>query len=297
MNKFNILSAGEILFDCFPDKICLGGAPFNFIYHIIKLTGNGVFISRIGEDDLGKKIKLFFEERNVSAAFLQTDFNHLTGKVDVITDENGIPDFTIKKNAAYDFIEINREILDCAKKSDLFYFGTLAQREGKSGNTILKLAENSKIRFLDLNLRKDCFDENIVKKSLELSTILKASEDEFNYLCRLFCLSGKTEKEKIKEICSRFNIKSVCVTKGENGSVIFNKGVFSKYKLPAGIIADTVGAGDAFSAILAIGYLSNWETDKISEIANKFAAATCLFEGALPLNDDFYNFYRGIIQN
>ncbi len=135
-----IVSIGEILFDCFPDKEVIGGAPFNFFYHIKKLTDNAEFISRVGNDEKGELLINFLNENNINSNYVQMDDEHPTGIVNVKIDEKGIPDFDIVPNCAYDFIEINNEINKLIQSdTSLLYFGTLAQRNEVSRQTIQSL--------------------------------------------------------------------------------------------------------------------------------------------------------------
>ena len=169
----NITSFGEILFDVYPGKKTLGGAPFNFIYHIKKLTGSGNFISRIGDDDLGKKI-LSLADSNKLGNYIQIDNEHLTGVANANLDKNKIPHWQIELNRAYDFIENNAAIESLVeKKSDCLYFGTLAQRNEKSRNTIRELFDKNIKYFCDLNIRQNFYSREIIESSLTASNAVK----------------------------------------------------------------------------------------------------------------------------
>ncbi len=128
MNR--VTSIGEVLFDVYPGSKTLGGAPFNFIYHIIKLTGTGNFVSRVGNDSAGNEIIDFLKKKHISTDFIQVDNQHSTGESIATLNERKIPSWKIKTPSAYDFIEINDEIVNLVNdKTDCLYFGTLAQRE------------------------------------------------------------------------------------------------------------------------------------------------------------------------
>jgi fructokinase len=156
-----IVSIGEILFDCFQDKKLIGGAPFNFFYHICKLTDNAEFISRIGNDKNGKTIINFLKKNNINTKYI--DEKHPTGSVNINVDKDGNPTFVIIPNCAYDFIELTPEIIELIESdTSLLYFSTLAQRKDVSRKTIQSLLNKNIKYFLDLNLRGNYYSKEIL---------------------------------------------------------------------------------------------------------------------------------------
>ena len=289
-----ITSIGEILFDVYPSYKRLGGAPFNFIYHVWKLTGRGNFISRIGSDDNGKAVMKYLEQTGINTKYIQTDNTHPTGTVQVALAEDKSPSFTIAEDQAYDFIEFTEETDNLiSNKTALLYFGTLAQRNEISRDSIqAEWGKNIKY-FCDLNLRQNFYSEQIIRRSLTHCDILKANLDELKIINELI-LNKKFKIELCsKELMEKFNIGLVCITMGEGGSILFNRDSSHRYKNPVNGIVDTVGAGDAFAAILAIGYLRNWEIEKINQTASEFAGDICIIEGAIPDDDFIYMKYKG----
>ena len=198
-----ITSIGEILFDVYGNQKKLGGAPFNFIYHIIKLTGQGNFVSRIGNDESGEKIRRILNEKKISDQFLQTDQTHKTGVAKTNLNNNKVPDFVIKENCAYDFINQTDDLLKVVNdQTDCLYFGTLAQRNETSRKTIQSLFDKRIKYFCDLNIRQKFYSKEIIEKSLYAADVLKLNEDELKLVNK-----GETliQKDKVKVTLSGLN--------------------------------------------------------------------------------------------
>ena len=296
MNE-NIVSIGEILFDVYPAYKKLGGAPFNFIHHIWKLTGNGKFISRIGNDSNGKEILSFLTAINFDASYIQTDDEHPTGTVNVKLRDDKTPDFIINKNTAYDFIEKNKSTDELINSANIFYFGTLAQRNEKTRETIQSYFERETKYFCDINIRQDFYSAELIKSCLKNSNVVKINSDELNIINYLLLNDNYDLDKSSEKLMREYNIDLLCVTMGEDGSLLLNQNERSKYCVKANSIVDTVGAGDAYAAVLCIGYLRNWSLEDINKIASEFAADICGIEGAVPKNDNFYDKYRNAINN
>lgn len=290
-----ITSIGEILFDVYPDKKKLGGAPFNFIYHVINLIGNGNFISRVGNDGNGNKIISFLKRNNISTKFIQIDKTHSTGEAKPTLSDSKVPDWKIKLNRAYDFIKPSKEIDDLIENNIVcLYFGTLAQRKEESRKTIQSLF-NKKIKyFCDLNIRQNFYSKEIIKKSLKVANVLKLNEDELKLVNKLILNSNYEFEKSSLEIKNNFNIDLLCVTKGEDGAVLFKDDEINNYKTKINKdgIVDTVGAGDAYASILCIGFLKNWSLEKINKTASEFAGKIVKINGALPDKISFYDDFK-----
>jgi len=287
-----ITSIGEILFDVFKDDKKLGGAPFNFIYHIIKLTGKGNIISRIGNDENGNKILNYFNSKKISSDHLQIDKQLPTGKAIVNLDEEKIPNWIIDKVCAYDFIEMKDDIDELIRKTDCLYFGTLAQRKSVSRNTIQSLFNRQIKYFCDLNIRQYYFTKEIIELSLRASDVLKINEDELVLLNNRFLHEKYDLIKSAVQIKNSYDIDLLCVTCRENGSYLFRKDEIDYYRPSVYKAVDTVGAGDAYAAVLCIGYLEEWDLKKLNKTANDFAGKIVMIRGALPENDEFYNEFK-----
>lgn len=289
----NITSIGEILFDIYPDHKKLGGAPLNFIYHIKKLTDNGNIISRVGKDVLGSKVIGELKHAEISTEFIQQDNLHSTGKANVMLDEDGVPEFKIDTDSAFDFIALNEENENLVNSdTDCLYFGTLAQRSEISRNTIQSLFNRGIKYFADLNLRQNFYDEEILVASLKAADFIKVNYDEMHVLNDIILQSEYNTEKVAYELMEKFEINMITVTRGKDGSSIFENGKRFDYSNVDVKVVDTTGAGDAFSAILCIGYLQGQENTFINKLANEFASEICKFEGALPKNDRIYEEFR-----
>ena len=288
-----ITSFGEILFDIYPSGRKLGGAPFNFIYHIKKLTGNGNFISRIGSDLPGDEIFWFMRSHFMSTRNIQIDNEHPTGSAYANLDDNRIPHWKISTNSAYDFIEKEENLFHLIENNtDCLYYGTLVQRNEISQRTLQSLFGKKKKYFCDLNIRQEFYSKEIIETSIKAANVLKLNIDELKIVNDLFFRSRADEISIAKNISEKFEVEIVCVTLGENGAILYSHGKSDCQKTETENIVDTVGAGDAYSAILCLGIMENWRMSKINKIANEFSSAIIGIEGALPNDDSFYDKYK-----
>ncbi|MGD8306047.1 MAG: carbohydrate kinase [Ignavibacteria bacterium] len=291
MNR--ITAIGEILFDVYPGLKKLGGAPLNFLYHVYKFTGAGNMISRIGNDDFGKKILYFLNYNKISIQHIQIDQEHPTGVATVKLNEKNEPSFTIEANRAYDFIETSEGIRELIKNNtDCLYFGSLAQRSEVSRNTIRSLMGKEIKYFCDLNIRQNFYDEKLITHSLNAADILKVNLDELKLINDLIIKDSFDLKKTSEKIIKEFNLDLAAITKGAEGSVLIKGNAFNEFQNEPTKIYDSVGAGDAFSSVLCIGYLNGWELATINRLANRFASEICQVAGALPVDDKIYRKYR-----
>ncbi len=285
----NITSIGEILFDIFSSHKRLGGAPLNFIYHINKITGGGNIISRVGKDVLGAKALAEIQKRKISTQYIQQDKIHPTGIATIEMNEDKEPSFTIDTDRAFDFIEQTDEAEDLINlDTDVLYFGTLGQRNKTSRETIQSYFNRSIKYFCDLNLRQKFYSEDIIRSSLEAADIIKVNYSELKTLNDiLFKTEYNTERVAL-ELMEQFKINLLAVTRGKDGSTLFENGERSDFSQTDSDIIDTTGAGDAFSAVLCIGFMKGWDLMQINKHANDFASEVCKVEGALPKSDRIY---------
>jgi fructokinase len=292
---YRILCIGEILFDIYPLSQCLGGAPFNFAFHLHQADNTVAFVSRIGNDILGDKIEGILCEKGFDTTYVQKDTSLQTGKVFVELDSTGNPSFTIVENVAYDAISEDASVKKFIQNGlDLIYFGTLAQRGIVSRATIaafLDQAAGDTLIFYDINLRQHFYTEQIILDSLRKCTILKANEEELIVLKNLLSLNTD-EMNAVFHIAEQFHIPHICITRGASGASLYNRGQVyhsaNGKSDTADRIIDTVGAGDAFSAVLAQGILEHWPCSYSVNKAHSFAKAICTIEGALPKGNAFY---------
>lgn len=291
-----ITSIGEILFDVYPGCKTIGGAPFNFLYHIKKLTGTGNFVSRIGNDDNGKEIIKFLRSNGISIEYTQIDPIHPTGISLAALDALKIPTWEIKTDTAYDFIQATAETKNLIEnETDCLYFGTLAQRNIISRKTIQKFFNLDLRYFCDLNVRQNFYTESLIKECISAADILKINIDELHLINELILKKKFDAADTPRRILEEFNLKIICVTYGEDGANIFRGSEYSHFKVKIKNVVDTVGAGDAYAAILCIGYHRNWDIGKINKIASEFAGEIIKINGALPADSELYEKYKEII--
>ena len=294
-----VIVVGEILFDIINEKKHLGGAPFNFAYHLLHLGFCVRFISRIGSDANGTEILNKLNMLHFPVTDIQTDPVLDTGIVSVELDGSGSPRFDIKAPVAYDHIEfMAKSHLPALKEADCLYFGTLAQRSPKGCFRIQQFLQNmpeSGIRFYDINLRPDCYTKTAIEKSLARATILKLNEDELEECRRIFS-SKQGGDPLVRRLMQHFGISQVIVTKGSGGSRLYHKnGFYPSHPAPVKKISDSVGAGDAFAAMFCAGTLKKWHPGQSLLAASDFAARTCEISGAIPESAAFYAPYIKMI--
>lgn len=279
----SITAFGEILWDVYPDRKRLGGAPFNFIYHIWKITGSANFVASIGNDDYGREIIDTLNNLCFDTSAIIIDNEHSTGSVKVILDENKNPIFTPSSNCSFDFFSID----DATRKfifseSRLLYFGSFSARCETTRNTLLSLFNRKELKyFCDLNLRHKFYTKEFVEAALYTSNVIKINDEELDKLREMFDLSDNDE-EACKALLNKYEIDLIGLTLGENGAYLFSKSESNYYKSPPAEIIDTLGAGDAYSAILCLGYLREMPVAEINQLANEFALQICKANGALP---------------
>lgn len=285
------ISIGEILFDVFPTYRRLGGAPFNFAFHLKMLGIPVVFVSRVGDDPDGHHVRAVLDNFGFNPEDIQVDPNHATGRVDVKLNSQGVPEFKILRDVAYDHLEFTSTILSQVKRCSLIYYGTLAQRTDHGFKTIQDILASRPPHlkcFYDVNLRPGGYTTEVLQESLKHADILKLNEEELKVINAM--LGGKSTMENcIDDLRKHFGIEMVALTKGSNGSILFtDSGPYAAKTPRVENLVDTVGAGDAFASVLAAGYLNQLAPDRTLAAASLLAARLCSIEGAIPDNREIY---------
>ncbi|MFC1482734.1 PfkB family carbohydrate kinase [Candidatus Margulisiibacteriota bacterium] len=292
--RFSVLAFGEVLFDCFPDYTVMGGAPFNFSFHIHKLKHSVNLLTRIGDDDNGKKVQTFFKKHKLDTSLLEVDPRYPTGTVQVDMSDPHSPQFTIEMQVAWDYIVLPSK-KKLPKKIDLVYFGSLAQRSDVSLDaihTLLKQLNSSTLVLFDINLRQHYYTKELIDYSLQFCDILKINSDELVILKEMY-QSTLSDEAFIDWLREQFTIQWLCVTRGKDGSSLYSTEPVVHATVPKDVtVVDAVGAGDAYAAVLALGVLYEWKPDVIIERATRFSSIICGVEGAVPLTDNFYMHYK-----
>jgi fructokinase len=249
--KKTVVSFGEILWDILPSCRVLGGAPFNFVFRVNSLGDSGLIISRLGQDSPGQKAVDKVSTLGLETTYIQWDASRPTGTVQVSFDQHKNPDYLIVPQVAYDHIQLTDSLLDIASKADCICFGTLIQREGQSRDTLRRLLENShhSLKFCDINLRKKCYDRDTVAFSLDSSHVVKMNEDEARQLAQMFGFSYRSISRLCEQLVERWSLRYCLVTLAQYGAYALSESGEEIYVPGYGIeLADSLGAGDAFSA-------------------------------------------------
>lgn len=278
-----VLAVGEVLWDLLPGGKQLGGAPGNFAYHCRSLGADARLVTRVGDDDLGREVLARFDALGLPTEFVQVDPEAPTGTVGVeLTD--GQPRYTIHEDVAWDRIEAVAGALAFAAEADALGFGSLAQRSPKSRESIGRIVAAAKpgaLRIFDVNLRPPFVDRDVVDRSLEMANVLKLNDQELVELGTMFGLAGEP-REVVAGLADRFGLEVVAVTRGDAGSLLFRRGEWSDHPgIPAEVV-DAIGAGDSFTAAMAVGLLDGRPLDEINRRANAIAAFVCTRPGGTP---------------
>ena len=285
-----VVGIGEVLWDMLPGGKQLGGGPANFAYHAAALGACGVVVSRVGDDDFGWNILERLDALQIDRQRVSVDPEQPTGRVDVTLDRSGAPRYVIHEPVAWDFLAADAELLDLAARADAVCFGTLAQRSAASRDAIrsfLGAARPDCLRVFDINLRQSYYSADVVDSSLRITDVLKLNDEELPTVARLLGLPAAEVTEPadaIAGLMSRYPLRLVALTRGGRGSLLVSRdGETSDHPgVPAPAIADTVGAGDAFTAALVTGLLGKLPLQRINEVANRLAAYVCTQPGATP---------------
>jgi len=303
--RFTIVGLGEALFDVFPDREELGGAPLNVAVHAQQLGKpvgvSGVVVSRVGQDDRGQQIVEALRQRDMDLSHIQTDPDRPTGTVYVDLRADGTHDFDIVRDVAWDWLQFDPDLDELARRCSAVSFGSLAQRNGQARSSILRFlsAARSAIRLFDVNLRQDYYDSNILRKSCDHATVVKLNEQELPTVARLVGLSGGDDEQPsvmAGRLRQQYKLKAVVLTRGERGTQYITADGVADGQPPTwerADDADSVGAGDACTAGVLVGMLLRWPVERIVHLANHMGAFVASQGGATPeLPDDLVRMAR-----
>ena len=286
-----ILGIGELLWDVLPEGPSLGGAPANFTVMAGRLGNHAAILSRIGRDDLGRRAIDRLDPMPVDTRCLEVDPVHETGRVSV-EFANGEPQYIIHQPAAWDFLELSDEWVRMAERADAVCFGSLAQRSVKSRQTIQVLAAQTPercIRIFDVNLRAPFFSDEVIEESLELATVLKMNEGEVPQVLQLLGLPLDEEpgKERLRQGADRLleefpTLQMVAITRGGRGSLLVRRDEWNEHPGFPVKVADSIGAGDAFTAAIIHYALHGADLSTLNEAGNRWGAWVASQPGAMP---------------
>jgi fructokinase len=277
-----VIGIGELLWDVFPDHKKMGGAPVNFAYHVSKLGIESVAVSAVGKDSLGTELADLLGSLRVRTDIQLTDYP--TSTVLVSLNEHGVPRYEICEPVAWDFIRMKPEWEQLAGNASAVCFGSLAQRGTVSRETIrqfVAMTPAQALRVFDINLRQHFYSEQLIKDSLALCDILKINDEELEIIAGMFGFSGTLE-EICRKLISAYDLRLLVLTCGTNGSYLYSNDQTSFKETPRVTVADTVGAGDSFTAAIVAGLLKGMPMEEIHEMAVKLSAFVCTARGAMP---------------
>ncbi|HZL10744.1 MAG TPA: carbohydrate kinase [Prolixibacteraceae bacterium] len=273
INNNQILCIGEILWDNLPSGAKPGGAPMNVALHLNRVGQLAAVASKIGNDELGKKLLNFLETSGLNTDLVTVDETLPTSEVLVHLDANNNATYEICEPVAWDNLTLTDSLSKKAKKSGLIIYGSLASRNTVSRNTILNLLENDALKLIDVNLRKPYDTREIVEMLIRKSDVVKLNDDELRVFAQWNDVQLQDEKSRISWFASFYNSKMVIVTKGDKGAILFAGGEFFEHPGFKVNAVDTVGAGDAFLA----GFIAAVFEGKTNDKALEFACATGAF--------------------
>lgn len=283
--RHTVVGLGELLWDLLPAGKQLGGAPANFAYITSLLGDEGIPASRLGQDDLGEEAIRRLSQLGLPTDFIQRDTQHPTGIVRIEVDRAGQPCFEICESAAWDFLEWTSQWKRLASETDAVCFGSLAQRSEPSRSTIrnfLKSTRPDAARVFDVNLRQNFFNAEVLSASMKLATIVKLNHEELPRIMQLFELEHRTEELSAQRLVALYNLKLVCITRGNGGSLLTSPDACHAHQGFRVKVADTVGAGDAFTAAMVHEYLRGASLQRMNEAANRIGAWVASQVGATP---------------
>ena len=280
-----IVGMGEALWDVLPDGKKIGGAPANFAYHSSQFGFNSYVVSAVGNDDLGDEILNNFKSKKLN--YLETKVQQPTGTVQVTLDDKGIPCYDIKQDVAWDNIPFTSDLEKLAENTRVVCFGSLAQRNSVSRNTINRFIDKMPsddfcYKIFDINLRQQFYSIDTLRDSIYKCNILKINDEELEVIIELF---GYTEKDQIAQcliLLREFDLKMLILTCGTKGSYVFTENNYSFLETPVVIVADTVGAGDSFTATFISAILKNKSIAEAHRLAVEVSAFVCTQQGAMP---------------
>ena len=280
-----IVGMGEALWDVLPEGKKIGGAPANFAYHVSQFGFDSRVVSAVGNDDLGDEILKVFKEKQLKHQ-LQT-VNYPTGTVQVTLDDNGIPCYDIKEGVAWDNIPFTDDLKRLALSTRAVCFGSLAQRNEVSRTSINRFLDTmpdgeGQLKIFDLNLRQGFFTKDIIRDSCQRCNVLKINDEELVAISRLFGYPGIDLQDKCWILLAKYNLKMLILTCGTNGSYVFTPGVVSFQETPKVPVADTVGAGDSFTATFTAALLKGKSVPEAHKLAVEVSAYVCTQSGAMP---------------
>ena len=279
-----VTGIGEVLWDVLPEGKKLGGAPANFAYHVSQFGFESRIVSAIGPDMLGEELLSGLGDKGLDCMIETVPYP--TGTVQVELDGNGIPCYDIRQDVAWDNIPFTPGLEALAKTTGAVCFGSLAQRSPVSRDTINRFIDampEGSLRIFDINLRQNFYTKDIVCNSMRKCNILKINNEELETVSVMLGLPDGPQQSRAKALLSMFGLKALILTCGATGSHVFTSEETSYIATPQVEVADTVGAGDSFTAAFVSGLLKGLDIRQAHRLAVETSAFVCTQEGAMPV--------------
>ncbi len=281
-----VVGMGEALWDVLPEGKKIGGAPANFAYHVSQFGLPSCVVSAVGDDALGKEIVGNFTSKGLNQLIAEVPYP--TGTVQVEIDQAGVPQYEIKENVAWDNIPYTAHLESLAQRTKAVCFGSLAQRNVVSRNTINRFLDampqnEDTLVVFDVNLRQGFYNRDILCNSMKRCNILKINDEELVTVSRMFGYPGIDLQDKCWILLGKYNLKMLILTCGINGSYVFTPGNVSFQPTPRVEVADTVGAGDSFTAAFISSLLKGKSVTEAHSLAVRTSAFVCTAKGAMPI--------------
>lgn len=288
-----VVGMGEALWDMLPEGRKLGGAPANFAYHVSQFGLDSRVVSAVGDDELGNEILANFAEKQLECQIEKVTYP--TGTVQVTLDEKGIPCYEIKEGVAWDNIPYTSALENLAKQTHAVCFGSLAQRNAVSRETINRFIDQmpedeNVLKIFDINLRQHFYSKELIEASLKKSNVLKINDEELVVVGEMFGFADIDFQDKCWILLAKYNLKMLILTCGTEGSYVFTPGEVSFLETPQVQVADTVGAGDSFTGAFVAAILSGKTVKDAHRLAVDVSAFVCTQNGAMPeLSEELKN--------
>ena len=268
-----VVGMGEALFDCLPEGKKIGGAPANFAYHVSQFGFKSCVVSAVGNDEDGDEIMRIFNQRGLNTLIER------------------VPLYEIKKGVAWDNIPFTEELKELAHNARAVCFGSLAQRNAVSHDTIVKFLEempedNDTLKIFDINLRQSFYTPELLEESMGRCNILKINDEELELVSRMFGFHSISQEDKCWLLLAKYGLKMLILTCGVEGSYVFTPGKMSFQPTPRVAVADTVGAGDSFTGSFTAAILAGKSVEEAHKLAVEVSAFVCTQSGAMPVLPD-----------
>ncbi len=283
MKEKYVVGLGEALWDVLPEGKKLGGAPSNFAYHAAQMGVKAIAVSALGDDKLGEETIVQLKEKQLN--YLMPRVPYPTGTVQVELDNDGVPTYDIKENVAWDNIPFDDDVKAVAQQTLAVCWGSLAQRNVVSRETIYKFLDSTPtpcLKIFDINLRQNFYTKEIIRESMKRCNVLKINDEELVLIGRMFGYAGLDMENKCWLILGKYNLDMLVLTCGVNGSYVFTPGAMSYQETPRVEVADTVGAGDSFTAAFCAAILQGKSIAEAHKLAVDVSAYVCTQNGAMP---------------